>query len=401
MIKKILIAAVILILISAAVIFIYRYQILKYSAESFIRKSLPDYIKIDKIDLKPQESKLVLRGFKILNPSGYSNNYLLEIEEVVCAYRMKGKSFTDGIEILEPIIKKAVLGIERVGDGSINIMKMQELMGKNPAGSSVESAVSAASVKEPARQGMVGGRKISDIVKIPESFSLIDARVAFIDRMVQSNPHMITLDRIKSTVTLKLDDLYSRILGLASSGEGVLNGNEGEIVRWNIALDPTTPRLTMSNRLDASNLDILPFEPYYDKYSPLVFKSGRFSGTLIFDFDNGNIGSTNELHLVNVKFYVKPGYENAQFWETTVPDLVKYFTSPYGEIVFDFKIKGDISEPKFFLGPISKQALTSMAIDKISNAIQQVQQGDTSKPKNDVEKVKEYIDLFKDLVNKK
>ena len=101
-----------------------------------------------------------------------------------------------------------------------------------------------------------------------------------------------------------------------------------------------------------------------------------------------------------MKFSVKEGYENAQILETTVPDLVKYFTSPYGEIIFDFKIKGDMSDPKFYLGPKSKEAILSMAVDKISAAIQNSAGSSGGVPKNDIGKAKEYIDMFKGLIKK-
>jgi hypothetical protein len=102
--------------------------------------------------------------------------------------------------------------------------------------------------------------------------------------------------------------------------------------------------------------------------------------------------------LSDLKFFVKQGYENATFWETTVPDLVKYFTSPYGEIIFDFKIKGEMADPKFYLGPKSKEAIISMAVDKISAAIQKGTESPGGAPKNDIGKAKQYIDLFKGLI---
>ena len=102
----------------------------------------------------------------------------------------------------------------------------------------------------------------------------------------------------------------------------------------------------------------------------------------------------------DLKFSVKEGYENAQIWETTVPDIVKYFTSPYGEIIFDFKIKGDMSDPKFYLGPKSKEAIISMAVDKISAAIQKNAGSGTGAPKSDIEKAQQYIDMFKGLIKK-
>lgn len=401
MLKKIFIFILVIIIIAVAAIFIYRYQILQYSAEAIIRKILPDYVKIDKIDFRPQDNKLLLDGFKISNPPGFSNDYLLDIEEVVCAYRMKGKGIVDGIEILEPVFKAATLNIERLGDGQLNLMKMQAVI-EAGAAKEPKNAASQGINKSRAYNGMVGNRKISGIIKLPATFLLQNSKIIFLDRFNQPSPHKITFENVNSTMTLRLDDIYTNVLSLASTGQGDFNGKADEIIRWDIVFNPTTSRLTMSNRFEVSGVDLLPFEPYYEKYSPLVFTSGRFSGTLVFDFDNGSIGSTNEIHLSGLKFGVKSGNENAQFWDTTVPDLVKYFSTPYGEIIFDFKIKGDMSAPKFYLGPISKQALTSMAIDKISSALEKAQGGSApgGAPKNDIDKAKEYIDLFKGMIKK-
>jgi hypothetical protein len=185
------------------------------------------------------------------------------------------------------------------------------------------------------------------------------------------------------------------MLELSFSGEGSLNGDGSQVVRWQGSMDTQAVELTMSNRLDVSGIDILSIRPYYDKYSPFIFASGNFSGELIFDFNNGNIGSTNVLRLSGVRFAVKNGYENSVFWETTVPELVKYFTTSSGEIVFDFKIKGRISEPKFYLGPISKKALTSMVVDKVSDAIRKMSENDNAG--GDFAKAKKYIDIFKGI----
>lgn len=405
MLKKIFLLLAVLAVFAAAVIFVYRSQILRYSASAIIRNYLPCYVKIDRIDFRPSESRLVLNGFKVLNPPGFQAKDILEIDEIICAYKMKGKNITSGIQALEPVFKKAVLNIERLENGQVNLLKMQNFINESRAAPVKEAPGSGNQKSAGSLGGLAGNRKISEIITLPTTFSLNNSRIIFIDRFKMPKSNIITFDNISSTVTMRLDDAYSKMLSLTSVGEGYFNGKAGERIRWDISLDPTKPRLTMSNRFDVSDIDILALEPYYDRYSPLVFDKGRFSGTLVFDFDNGNIGSSNEIHLSGYGFYVKKGYENAQFWDTTVPDLVKYFTSPYGEIVFDFKIKGDMADPKFYLGPISKAALANMAIDKISAAIQKAAgpQGDgsTGAPKTKMSEAGQYINLFRELVKKK
>jgi len=398
MTKKKVIAVLAGLLVIGIVVFLFRYRILQYSAETIIRNSLPSYVRVDKIILNSPEGKILFNNFKIIDPPDFSYKYLIEISEITAKYQLRGKTILSGVEILDPVLKKVTLNVERLGDGSLNIVDMRTVL-ENEAASKEKGAA------RPKKEEDAGGRKISDLIKLPDSFLLKEGQVIFVDRTMPRKPHVITFEGVEATMFLKLDDTYSKVLSFSSVGEGRVNGKKDEIVKWTISLNPTTPQLTMSNRFDVSGLDILPFEPYYDKYSPFVFQGGRFSGTLVFDFDNGSIGSTNEIHLSGLEFSIKQEYENAQFWETSVQDLAKYFTSPFGDIVFDFKIKGDMSNPKFYLGPISKQAVASMTIDKISAAIGKAtgsqQSSAPGAAKNDMDKAKEYIDLIKGLINKK
>jgi hypothetical protein len=208
----------------------------------------------------------------------------------------------------------------------------------------------------------------------------------------------LTFDNINAKVSLKLNDDYSQVLYLTSSGAGIVNKQPAETVEWVISLTPTTPRLTMSNHFNVSKVDILPFQPYFYKYSPFIIKSGKFSGELVFDFDNGNIGSMNTVWLDGLTFAVKQGYENARLWEVAVPDLVKYFSTASGAIVFDFKIKGEMSNPQFHLGPRTKQALAVMAVDKISEAVARATQKDGGG--SDMDKAQAVIGIVKELMKK-
>jgi len=215
-------------------------------------------------------------------------------------------------------------------------------------------------------------------------------------------PYEIIIDSVNGEVSMSFNDSYTAILDVAFTLEGNLNGAKDETLKWIARLDPKTPKLTMSNRFEVSNLEILTFEPYYDAQSPIVFERGKFSGELIFDFDNGNIGSTNEIRLSDIAIFVKEGYETGQFWETSVPDLIRYFTSSSGDIIFDFKIKGDMAHPQFYLGPISKRALASMAIDKISSyAINQITKPANAAAGGTVDKAADYINMFKGLIKKR
>lgn len=405
MLKKALILLLIILAVTVTVVFLSRYRIFQYSAESIIRSSLPDYVKIDAINFDLRGSKVVLDGFKIVNPPNFSHRYLIEIDKIVCEYRMRGKGILDGIEILAPQFSRPLLTIERLNNGNLNLTGMQKILETGTPKKEWGRGAATGPV-QPGKEGFytrfIGKRKVSDLVKLPQDFQLKDGKIIFLDRFKVARPHTITFENVDAQLSLKLNDSYTRVLNVSSKGTGNLSGRADETVRWTIGFNPATARLTMSNRFEVSGLDILTFEPYYDAYSPFIFKGGKFSGTMVFDFDNGNIGSTNEIRLSDFLFYIKGGYESAQLWQTTVPELARYLTTSTGEIVFDFKIKGDMANPRFYLGPITKHAIASMAIEKISDAIQKTSgQPSSGGPSSDVEKVKGYIDLFQDLIKKK
>ncbi|MDD5681576.1 MAG: hypothetical protein PHI59_10105, partial [Candidatus Omnitrophica bacterium] len=79
--KKFFIVVFIFIIAAVLGLFIYRYQIIQYSADKIIRSHLPEYIRIDKINFDAKSGKIIIGGFKILNTTGFSNSYLIEIEE--------------------------------------------------------------------------------------------------------------------------------------------------------------------------------------------------------------------------------------------------------------------------------------------------------------------------------
>ncbi|MDP3789416.1 MAG: hypothetical protein Q8R48_03325, partial [Candidatus Omnitrophota bacterium] len=215
--KNFFIGIIILIIVSAAAIFIYRYQILQYSADKIIRSYLPDYVRVEKIDFDAKFGKIILSGFKILNPPDFSNNYLIEIEEVSAAYKMNGKNLVDGFEILNPVFKKPLLNIERLGDGKCNLSEMQAALNSKAR---VEGRVESTSKSAQSQSGP--GMNPAGIIKLPEKYLLKNGKVVFMDRFGFSRPHMITFENVDAAIMLKFDDRYSKALRLSSTGEGSL-----------------------------------------------------------------------------------------------------------------------------------------------------------------------------------
>ncbi len=380
--KTFFIILAVLLVIAGSLIFIYRYEIFRYSAQKVILAMLPPYLKADEIRFDLEHNEIEITNAHIANPQGFSDNPVLSVGSIFCTYALKGKNVFGGITVTNLEGRRPVVRIERSRDGRINVFEMKDLM-KSGEGRAAGRTAAPKGAGGPIR---IGSRKPSELLTLPEVITLSEGNIRFVDYTAGERPRVLTFDRIESRVSLKMNEDFSKVLDLRSTGSGIFHRKQDQTLEWTIAFIPTTPGLTMSNRFKVIRVDILPFQPYFARFSPLVFTSGKFSGNLVIDFDNGSIGSMNTVWLEELGFSVKPGHEDAQFWQTTVPELTKYLSSVApgsGATVFDFKVKGPLSKPSFYLGPITKKALTSMIVDRTLSSITKIIQGTGSGPKLD------------------
>jgi hypothetical protein len=152
----------------------------------------------------------------------------------------------------------------------------------------------------------------------------------------------------------------------------------------------------------------MPFKPYYDRYSPVNVHQGWMSGTLVFDFDNGNIGSTNEIRLYRLKFSKRTGGRVSDFWSVAVSDIVQYLRTARDEVTFDFRIKGDMDSPTIYPGPHVKKAIRAYAFDTIDQLVSggEEKAGDTGKdvpdgdasPSGDRSDAEKVVDIIRELM---
>lgn len=386
--KKFGIVILAVFIILAGVVYYFRYDIFQFSAESIIKEMLPKYVSVDRIIFNLKDGVMQVKGFGIKNPKGFQNRFLATIDFITCKYKMQGKTVLDGIEVTSIEASGPVINIERLSDGQLNVNEMGKVM---ESGTKEKPAKTKASKKEKA----TSGKGISDIIKLTDTINITGGKLAFLDKAVMRQPFYLTFEDANGNIVLDLSKDYKDVLSAATKGSGFVNGDHAQKVNWTITLNPQTEKLTMGNRFEVSNVDILPFKPYYDKYSPIDIRSGRFSGTLVFDFDNGNIGSTNTVTLTNFRFAEKKGGMASGFWDVSVSDIIKYLESSPGEVVFDFKIKGDMENPRLYPGPHVKQAIQSMVVDKVSDLFKE--EPGKEGAKSDTEKV---VDVIRGLLKK-
>ncbi|MFH1394604.1 MAG: DUF748 domain-containing protein [Candidatus Omnitrophota bacterium] len=392
--KKILIILTCIVLIAVGVVYYFRHDIVHYSLESIIKNNLPPYVAIDSIEIDFKNGIFTINGLRIKNPHGYAKKLLVELKTVKCRYRQRTGNLLDGVEIMEIAAERPIINIERAPKGVVNVTQMNTVIDPPKP---VKIVQSVPRLKEKIL-GLLPRFKgnISDVVKLPKNINISKGEIVFLDRI---NPDLftkITCENINAVLRVDLTKDYSNVLFLASQGSGLVNGDLTQEISWDISLDPTGERIKMSNTYEIRNIDMTLFESYYEKFSPIVIDRARCSGTSVMNFDGEDIGSTNTLKIAGLKFHEKSAASAFNYWQVTIPDLIKYLQGSSGEIIFDFKIKGNINNPKFYPGPYLKKAMQALVVNKVSDAISSF----TDENMGDNSDVGKVINTIKGLLNK-
>ncbi|MFH1846038.1 MAG: DUF748 domain-containing protein [Candidatus Omnitrophota bacterium] len=438
--KKIGLFLLAVIVIVGGIVFYYRYEIFQFSGEAIIMKNLPSYVTVEGVKIDLRNGTLHVKGFGLRNPEGYYNKFLARIGNITCKFQRKGQRILDGIEVTEITADAPVINLERRSSGNVNIQEMEKVMSlpvlskktQNAGGMKKEAIeqtkeqmpeyedvenrdvkpVMPAEISEKTavqvlakgedktgttkRKSNVPVVDIFRIIKLTDTINIKDGEIIFWDHGLPGKTiYKISIREINADLIIDLSDDFKKVLSVASKGEGTVQADKFQKIKWDISLDPTSSKLTMSNKYEVQDLDITIFEPYYDKYSPVIIGRGTASGNFVFNFDNGDIGSTNTLYLSDLVFAVKRNYSGG-YWGVGIPELVRYLQSSSGEIVFDFKIKGNMENPRFYPGDKVKKALQKFVVEKISSALQNIGGGDDSEGGGDVEKV---VDFMKGIFN--
>jgi hypothetical protein len=347
--------------------YLNRQDILDKSIDKIIESNLPGYIDIDGFQVNLENKTIVIDKLKILNPKGFQRPYLATIESIHSSYSyMDEKNIFKGIRLSDIELENACFFIERDTSNRLNVALMQELLQdtrpkkSHSLNSRILGIVSY----------LVGPIKnIRQLLKLDAVFDIPSGKIFFEDYHIDSRGYTTLIDDIKAVITLDVQEDFKGILGVTSHGRGTVNAKGAQELEWDLEYDLSKARITMSSTLDMYNIDFLHFKPYYDAYSPFIFEKGRASGRLIFNVDDGQIGSDNEIRFSGLDIQPKKDYNINRYWSTGAEDLQRYFASTQGDIVFDFKIKGPIDEPRFYLGSKTKRALTYMIIDKVAGRI--------------------------------
>jgi len=397
---KILLISILVVSIGLGIaVYLNRHTIFDYSINNLLLNLLPEYITIEDIAFDFDAQTVTVKGFKIDNPPGYKHANLLEVPTLRCRFSQKNpQQIKDGVRIGDPQLYGPTLYIDRLKDSKLNVQEMEKVFSK-------KKIVSA---RSGAKRGIFGSisylfspiKKLEQLVTLDTNFKIHNGTFVFDDASALSESYVTTVEGISANIGLKMGDEFKDILYIDSTGFGLVNGIEGQRLDWVSGYDPTREKLTMSNTFNVRDVDFTHFSPYYSKFSPFVFKKGKISGKLIFNFDNGDIGSTNELWLSDLQLEESKDDAKKHSWMldmVTIDDLYKYFASSSGDIAFDFKIKGSMDNPKFYLGSKTKRALIKMSANKLIDTIFGKEEEGGTEPAQEQEKsdIERIVDIFK------
>jgi len=370
----------VLFVVALAVVFHFRYEIFQASAERIIKDNLPDYVHVDRIIFDLENEVMRVKGFGIKNPKGFQYKYLVSIGSVTCRYKMRGKNITDGIEVTSITAARPEIYLERGRGGRININEMGRVVEDDRLETEMKKKMEKEEgVEKPPRfdiKSKLPDIDISDLVKLTNLITFSGGRLVVLDKAVSRTPYQVSLENAEGKINLDLNRDYTKALRVATEGSGYVNGDPSQLVTWVVSWQPQTAGLTMSNRVVINDADLLLFKPYYDWYSPVDIRGGTFSGTLVFDFHEDRIGSDNVIVFKGLKFVEKKQDRSFGLWNTSVTDIIQYLRNSSGDVVFDFKVKGTIQAPEFFVGPRVKDAVQRMAFDQVGRLLAPPQQGD-------------------------
>ncbi|MBF0215699.1 MAG: DUF748 domain-containing protein [Candidatus Omnitrophica bacterium] len=368
-------------------------EILTGLSESLIRKNLPDYMRIGRVKVDNHKGEFIIADIRVMNPEAYEDPYILTAEKLTASYKANILNTRGPFEVTRIEISGITINIERLPGGGINIVDMRTVMkgetslpvfeelepvhrrelwsGSGSSGNNTDKALAVLRKIKDYTFSVLSRKaaKARKLVKLTENILISDGKLKFKDRAISSKPLKIELDHISGDIGIGLNEDMTRIEKLSSKASGSIKGIPGQYLKWDISADLSAPRPTMDNKLILSGVDLELIKPYYDRFFPIDVKHGFISGSFIYNLDNGEIGSNNILTVKDLVFENKPDNSSLLFWSEDIGALVEYLRTAEGQTLFDFKIKGDMDNPKFYPGPEVKKAIGRLTIDRIRDFV--------------------------------
>ncbi|MBN3038461.1 MAG: DUF748 domain-containing protein [Candidatus Omnitrophica bacterium] len=349
---------VIFVLVATASLFLNIYG--KQALADTLSNMVGSQVQFESVGLNLGQPGFKFKGFKVASKIDFEENaidaekFTIILDE---AKLKKEKKFA----IKEIIIEKGTLNLIRDKNGIFSVSRIEPGKIHNGRGLAYAAVTDEES----------GFYKLVNLLK---KMTLKDLQVRLKDHYVASVPLEIIFDDFDLNLTCLPQTEYGFVPLICTGSADILNakyGNGKASLKSNISV--LKHSFNTETTLQTNNIDLTQFLPYFEKSTPFKFSEGLFSSTTQFNMHNSQIDSLTTIVFQKLNLMVDPGKENAKFLEASVNRLAPYLMSGEGNINFDFIISGAADNPEIGLGPKVKFAIGRVAIEELSNFIQQLQ----------------------------
>jgi hypothetical protein len=356
-VKKIFIAIAAIILIAAIAFILFFPRIEKEALDFLARRILPPDSDFREITLDKEKNRILITDFTLRNVPGYRSKNILEIDKIIL--NMKGKLYgEDAIRVEEVLLKGASLFLERDKQGKFNIEQADSY------------AKQAAEKPETGKTAKMLEKIPTPEMILPAKIILTNSNLYFEDDLTAETRKMgiYQVDAVMRILDRKAEPMLAPV---DAEGEAKLNKDRSGKLKFKMQTHYPAGNIHFDSNYIISGYDLKEVMPYLNEQIPFEVKSGTANGNIIFTYNGTQktMGMNNTFEFFNLDYSVKQGKENTQFIETTAGVLSKYLATQRGGILFDFKVKGPVDNPRFYLGPLTKRGISMAVIDTFGSQI--------------------------------
>lgn len=331
----------------------------RLNIEQMLSRAIGAPVKFQGVSLELDKGRIYFSDITIMNKIDFEDN-LFKAEKFVVSINTEKFDKNRTIAIEEVTVEKGILNIERNRKGLFNIITASQPDHNEQSGLAYAAEL-------PAMNGLYA------LASNFKSIVIKDSIINFKDNYISQPPFACYFNNVD--FQFKTTPSPNGNIGANCSANFRIPMKSGQNGSLALKADMTiySDKTNLEATLQTRYINLMLFLPYFEKNTPFSFQSGSFSSDTTFRMHENMIDSPTTVRFHDLKLAIKPGKENAQFLQTAVNKLAPYLTSQQGDIYFDFVIKGPAAKPQAGLGPRVKFAIGVVALEELSNALQQIQ----------------------------
>lgn len=426
--KKILIVLIVILSFLFASIYIFRANIKRYAIQTILKSFPLPNVALANVRFDETTGRLNLEDIKVKNPKGFSNKYIMEADSINMDINFTAKPQLQ-LNINKIGVTNPVFYVERSSADKWNFLEYPKKnlspLAESPEGRG--TAVDAAFINKyfaplSAEGEGVGmavslkkdngfdfiknafaaeGEKRSEIL-LPRTINITNGAVHILDNFVAvGKTHKIDLSPVTGDVSLHYSSEKHNYEKIIFNGSCNIDGSPGRMIKGNFQIYPMEKIPSYMWEFNASNVPLSTIKPYLDRYTPFIVAQGSFNMASTAKSADGAIGGDYTMEFMDLVFALNPEKSNIPFLETSVKKLTLYLTNQKGNVVIDFKQRGEVGgKTRWELGPIAKRAIGLMAIDtvmEVIDAIEKTRKGGAAQEMLPKDIPPEVIDIFRGI----